>query len=396
VTLPSIEHYAGREQAYVKHYFLASYFEALVFKIASRFDSIVYVDGYSGPWQSGSEDYRDTSFGIALATLRSAKQTWKAKGRDVRMKAVLVEERDEAYLNLQQLQPAYPDVEISPMKGDFRQQVNAILTRIPDDAFAFVLIDPLGWRIPIDTIAPLLRRPNTEVLFNFMFDFINRAASMSHSVAGLDELLPVAGWRDELALVDQVGAPEGRSAARKRILIQAFREVLRQKGGYPYVAEMPVLRPMKDRTLYSLVYATHSPTGIKVFRDCQTRTLREQDSVRQTTKLAAATAVTGQGDMFATNHGLGPDPVTEFLNEERRLARNSLMQGMGGVAHRRYQEVWPDILTRHAVRLPELNEMVADLKRQGILESANWDARQRVPRGDTELRLASPAIADAR
>jgi len=72
------------------------------------------------------------------------------------------------------------------------------------------------------------------------------------------------------------------------------------------------------------------------------------------------------------------------------------MQGMGGVAHRRYQEVWPDILTRHAVRLPELNEMVADLKRQGILESANWDARQRVPRGDTELRLASPAIADAR
>jgi hypothetical protein len=38
----------------------------------------------------------------------------------------------------------------------------------------------------------MLARPNSEVIFNFMFDFINRAASITDSavVAGINELIP--------------------------------------------------------------------------------------------------------------------------------------------------------------------------------------------------------------
>jgi hypothetical protein len=64
-------------------------------------------------------------------------------------------------------------------------------------AFAFFFIDPKGWRIPLARLQPLLARSKSEVTFNFMFEFINRAASMSEpvTVAGLNELMPHGDWR---------------------------------------------------------------------------------------------------------------------------------------------------------------------------------------------------------
>src|ERR1700693_3609166 len=96
----SLSDYTGREQSYVKHVFLERYLEALVFKTASTYTHIVFVDGFAGPWQSANEQFDDTSFGIALNALRRAKETWKKHGRNVRMTALLVEEKASAYAQL--------------------------------------------------------------------------------------------------------------------------------------------------------------------------------------------------------------------------------------------------------------------------------------------------------
>src|SRR6266513_1050803 len=40
------------------------------------------------------------------------------------------------------------------------------------------------------------------------------------------------------------------------------------------------LRPLKDRTLYCLFYATRHPKGIEVFRDCQIAALNTQAKTR--------------------------------------------------------------------------------------------------------------------
>jgi three-Cys-motif partner protein len=101
----SLEDYAGREQAYVKHVFLERYLEALIFKTASTYNHIGYIDGFAGPWQSADEQFEDTSFGIALSALRKAKEAWKrASGRDVKMTALLVEKDAKAFARL----PAFP------------------------------------------------------------------------------------------------------------------------------------------------------------------------------------------------------------------------------------------------------------------------------------------------
>lgn len=111
------EHYKGREPAFIKHYFLRQYVEKLAFKIASAFDELVYVDGYSGPWKSGTENYEDTSFGIALQCLTKARTTWKGmkhRPRDVRMTSHLVEADLDAFNELETIGPRFPEVSVFP------------------------------------------------------------------------------------------------------------------------------------------------------------------------------------------------------------------------------------------------------------------------------------------
>lgn len=196
----TIEDYKDREQSYVKHVFLESYLEKLAHKTASQYSHVVYVDGFAGPWQSAHEDFQDTSFGVALNALSRAKNWWKASGRDVHMSAHLVERDPDAYKNLASIPSRYPDISVRTYEGDFLTVLPTILSEIPTDAFAFFLIDPKGWRLPLMALAPLLRRANSEVIFNFMFDFINRAASIRDPavVAGLNELIPFGEWPNGL------------------------------------------------------------------------------------------------------------------------------------------------------------------------------------------------------
>jgi three-Cys-motif partner protein len=115
----ALSDYTGREQSYVKHVFLERYLERLVHKTASVYPHIVYVDGFAGPWQSANEKFDDTSFGIALNALRSAKASWKGRGREVRMSAYLVERDAIAYKRLAEAPGKYPDVEIKTYGGIF-------------------------------------------------------------------------------------------------------------------------------------------------------------------------------------------------------------------------------------------------------------------------------------
>jgi three-Cys-motif partner protein len=308
------KHYLGREQTYVKHFLLKNYFSDLIHKIASVYDEIVYLDGYSGPWQSANDDLGDTSFGIALAAMRSAKDAWKRQGREVRMRALLVEKRATAFRELAKVPARYTDIDVRPYHGEFVSLVPTLLHNMPQKAFAFIFIDPKGWRIDIDALAPLLRWANAEVLFNFMFDFINRAASMSDeaTVDGLNALIRIGGWRERLlSAKDQ--SSRRLADVRKEILIDAFSQTLANIGGYRFVAETPIFRPLADRTLYSLIYATRRPPGIEVFRKAQIKTLREQETVRGSARQTKSSG--GQMEAFCR-------PRWPRARRKRTLLRN--------------------------------------------------------------------------
>lgn len=374
----SINDYKGREQSYVKHVLLERYLEALVYKTASAYPHIVYVDGFAGPWQSATENHEDTSFGIALRALRRAKASWKANVRDVKMTAILIEKSPSAYRELTTLPPKFPDIEVVPLNGDFVSLIPTILAKIPSGAFSFFLLDPKGWRIPLAALHPLLSRDNSEVLFNFMFEFINRAASIDDPVvvAGLNELLPTGDWRTRLA-------GDLPSDERKLILVDIFTQCLFAAGKYKHICETTILRPDKNRPLYSLFYGTRHDRGLEVFRDCQVRALEEQAKTRAATKVGKAEEKSGQGEMFNSLHEMNENEADVFLSSESLKAREALIE----LAPDRstpilYKDLWPQVLARHVVRRTAVNQLAAQLRKDNFLQFPDWEPRKRVPQPD--------------
>lgn len=378
----AIQDYQGREQAYVKHVFLERYLERLVHKTASSYDHIVYVDGFAGPWQSASEQFQDTSFGIALHALRQAKATWKATGRDVKMSAYLVEQDSVAYGRLAGIVARYPDIEVKTYHDDFLKALSVILADIPPRAFAFFFIDPKGWRFRLHDLAKMLQRARSEVIFNFMFDFINRAASMKDPPIeqGVDELIPYGDWRKKLEEAERRGAT---SEDRKAIIVDAFGESLAKIGSYNYVAETTVLRPLSDRALYCLCYATRHPKGIEVFRDCQFKALQEQAKTRAATKVKHAETTTGQREIFESLHEMAPNELETKLAAARAAAEKTFLElTPAAPGATKYEQVWPQVLAKHVVRLPDVNQIAARLRKEQRIAFPYWERGKRVPQPD--------------
>ena len=385
----ALQDYVGREQTYVKHLFLESYLGSLVYKTASRFPHIVYVDGFAGPWRSANEKFEDTSFGIALNVLRQAKASWKERHRDVGMSAFLVERDVSAYQHLAGIPPQYPDVEVTPYNADFLCVLDQILKNIPREAFVFFLIDPKGWRIPLLKLKALLARPCSEVIFNFMFDFINRAASMTDPtiVAGLNELVPFGDWRRRLEVRE--GSERVPSVERKRILVESFSTSLKHLGSYEYVAETTILRPLKDRALYCLFYATRHSRGIEVFRDCQITAMREESASRATNKIKHAATTTGQAEIFDSLHDMAPDKLEAFLLGQRIEAERALLELAPEKPHFvLYEKLRAQVLSRHVVRVSDVNKIAARLHHGYQLLFPDWEKGRRVPQPEYRAQRA--------
>jgi hypothetical protein len=241
-------------------------------------------------------------------------------------------------------------------------------------------MDPKGWRIPLRQLAPLLSRANSEVVFNFMFDFINRAASIGDStiVDGLAELMPCGSWREKLAAIP-LGAADA-SALRRAALTEGFSNSLAAIGGYPYVADVPIMRPLKDRTLYSLFYATRHSTGVQVFRDCQIKTLREQGAVRGAAKWADVQNRSGQEELFGAEVRIAPNEINVYLKAEKEVAKATLLKLTPRLpAMVTFGEVWPLVLVRHALTRSDVNKMAAKLGKDGELIFHDWEPRKQVP-----------------
>ena len=63
------EFYRGREQTYLKHFFLEHYLERVAYNIFSFSNNFVYVDGFSGPWKSQNENFDVFFFAMSSSSL---------------------------------------------------------------------------------------------------------------------------------------------------------------------------------------------------------------------------------------------------------------------------------------------------------------------------------------
>ena len=299
-TVPKI--YKAREQAYIKHTLLENYLETLVLTIGMGTKSdtqpeICYVDCFAGPWGSEDENLDGTSIELSLRTLANCKAKLASLGVNVRMRALFIEKDTNAFGRLSTFleRSTFAEVERDCFPGDFLDLRHDILKWCGTDSFTFFFIDPKGWKpVVIEVLRPLLQRRKSEFLINFIYDFINRTASM-------------AGWQEEMKqlLGRSVDLTDLSPTQREGALLTAYRDSLKRcvpagKSNYrPRTAYVGVLHPSHDRTKYHLVYLSSHPLGIVKFMHASERVDIVQARVRAAKQFDEQAKKAGTPDMFA-------------------------------------------------------------------------------------------------
>jgi len=292
------EHYKGREQAYFKHSLLKAYLERLFMIVGQHQKTVCYVDCFAGPWQEKGEDLEDTSIAISLKILTNCKEGLRRLGKDVHFKALFIERDQKVYAKLSTFLESKrkQGIESIALNGEFVDVRREILSWCGNDSFVFFFIDPTGWKQVVEpsTLEPLLQRPNSEFLINFMYDFLLRIHTQK----------PFEG--DMVKVFGEIAVTEGMTPAEKEEhLVTLYRRHLKtvvpKRGGKPRTISVKVLKPLKDRTLYHLVYLTRHPLGIIKFMEASQGLDLVQRKVRAQAKQETRVKKSGQEELFAAH-----------------------------------------------------------------------------------------------
>jgi three-Cys-motif partner protein len=375
--------YAGREQTEAKHFILRRYLQALAFKVLT-FQDITYVDGFSGPWETKTENFSDSSFMIAISVLKDAQKQYFERIRVRRKIQCFFSETDpEAFAQIEKAvapfhKPA-EGFEIKTYFGKFEDAVSEIQSFI-DGSFPLIFIDPTGWTgYPFDKIKPLFARPKCEVLINFMYAFIQRFVH-SDDKETIDSLNPVLGgpgWRDRLdANLDPGPAAE-----------KLFRETLKSVGNFAFVVSTKIDKATTERPHFFITYGTKSLEGLKVFRQIEYDALRQHEKNRANAKERVREERTNTPDMFAGHQATVQEAtIDEIVEEQMAAASADLLATLTKNGPRLFTSVLVALLQAYMLRETDVKNICVELARAGKIENT-WGSGNRKPRDENQIKL---------
>ena len=374
-------YYKGKEQTYLKHFFLERYLETVAFHIGYTHQEFVYVDCFSGPWRSADEKLADTSIRIALDKLNYVRDALASKQREPKIKAIFIEKDQSAFRSLgTALEQHRRAINTTAFPGTFEDNIPAILKQV-GNAFAFFFIDPRGWTgFAMDHIRPILRHQRGEVMVNFMYDFINRFINYPDPVneQSLDKFFGTRNWREIRDATDREGAS-----------IDLYEEQLRTTGAYTYVTSTRILKPLHDRAYFHLIYATRNPKGILKFRDVEKLTVKEQDKVRAAAQRIHRESKTGQTELAFDL----PKELSNTIQSERAHRLKQAHQRLLDLLKQGpipYEKLQPLILEIPLVWNTDLNAKLMDLHKADRVTIKGLAPRQRTPKAGNLIQLRSP------
>jgi len=371
--MKALAYYQGREQTYLKHFFLERYLERVAYNIGSFADEFVYVDGFSGPWKSVDESLEDTSFIIAVKTLRQVRDGLAKVGKSRRIRCLFIEKDPVAFRALEHTVKNISDLEVKALKGDFEQVIPQIL-RFVGKSFSLVFIDPTGWTgFGLTQITPILQHHPGEVLVNFMFDYVNRFLDdpRPEIAASFTELFGGPGWESALLV----------GARREDSIIALYCERMRTAGGFAHVTSTRILKPTADRAYFYLVYGTRHPKGLLEFRAVEKKAVAEQELVRLTAKQTSRVDRTGQSELFtAANLSEVPPSLDDERRKQQAAALQRLRKIISGNQRVPYERALTSLLEMPLVWESDVKRMIMDLHDSGELDLEGLKPRERTPK----------------
>ncbi len=363
--------YHGREQAYIKHTILRTYLTRLFMIIGNGETVINYIDCFAGPWQDESDELRSTSIGISIEEMeKCVKGIRKIHGRSVKFRALYIEKDPKAYQRLQAYvqKQHHSSITVERMEGDYREHISDVVTWCGPH-FSFFFIDPKGWKNVIGgaTLKPLLALKKAEFLINFMYDFMNRAASIDkHAGEDMEELV------GEPLVLRQDLSPK----QRQDLIISKYRENIKRYYQGGRTVYIPIERPGQDKVLYFLVYLTRHPLGIAVIKEEAEKGLVLQERVKFETRLQNQINKNNTMDLFAESN-------YEQENIETRMDdQGNATQFLLSVLSSKNpllidNECWADFLENTDLYPGDLQKAMKGLLQEGLVENLDADASRR-------------------
>lgn len=357
----------------------------MAFKVLT-FSDIAYVDGFSGPWETKTEDFSDSSFMIAISVLRDAQtQILKSKGIRRNIRCFFSENDPEAYKQLKRAVAPHhrPDeaFQIKTICGKFEDAIGEIESFI-GDAFPLIFIDPTGWTgYPLDKINPLFRRQKCEVLINFMYDFINRfsASDDPDIITSLEPILGGQNWRDRL----------DKSLQRGPAVEKLFRETLKTKLDLKFVVSTKIDKSTVERPHFFITYGTKSAEGLKAFRQIEYDALRHHAKSRAHAIENKREQRSGTPDMFASYTAeVHEASIDKLIVEQKELALKRLMKMLPTHSPIKFSTVVAGLLQAYMLRETNVKNLCVELAKAGKIENT-WGGGNRRPRDEDFIVLKS-------
>jgi three-Cys-motif partner protein len=370
------DHYRGREQTYLKHFFLERYLERVAYKVGSFAPEFVYVDGFSGPWKTEDPGYEDSSFVIAINKLRQVREGLARIDRRPKIRCVFVEPDPAAYSLLQGATSTVKDLEIRTLNSEFERAIPEIL-KIIGNSFSLVFIDPTGWTgFGLRQIAPILRHKPGEVLVNFMFDHINRFLDTPEPEMSFDDLFGGTGWKPAITA----------SPTREDAIITLYGDRMKATGAFDFVTSTRIKKPLSERSYFYLVYGTRHPEGLLEFRRVEEREILEQERVRMDAQQLERVKRTGQAELFGADDfpDVGPTSFEAERRENLRRAEGRLVRILQGGAEVRYELARASMMEVPLVWETDVQRIVKDKA-----DVIGMTTRERVPKPGHRLKLKS-------
>lgn len=375
--------YSKRQQTQAKHFILRRYLEKLAYKILT-FSELTYVDGFSGPWKTETEDPSDSSFMIAISVLRGVQKTLiEQRGKCPRIRCFFSEVDAKAISQLRAAVAPYHDpqngFEICTFHGEFEDAVPEIQSCV-GRSFALIFIDPTGWTgYPFDKIKSLFSARKCEVLINFMYDHINRFSGSENDKV-IMSLSPILGGPD---WPNRLDASLPRGAAVEKL----FRETLKSVGQFEFVISTRIDKATAERPHFYLAYGTKSPNGLKTFRETEYAALRAHARNRANARERKREEDLKTPDFFAGHAEVQEASIDDVVEQQKQAASSALVEALSKSKSMRFDRAMFPLLERFMIRETDVKDICVDLADRGVIENS-WGGGNRKPQDRTALTIA--------
>lgn len=357
------DYYDGREQTQAKHDILRRYLEPFSNKILSKWPSIDFIDGFSGPWKNNDTiRLSDTSIGIALTTLSSVAEALKHSPSSPKIRCIFNEKDPKAYSRLQDYiarsKHEFPLIEIETFQGEFSANSDAI-RKAARNSFQLLFVDPTGYTgFPPSALKPYKNR-SSEIIVNFMRSFMERFVSGGHSDRQAAMIGLVGEKRAQYLMDTDAGIAE----------IEAeYLKMLRADLGYKFAGFSPIHNPDKKQIHFNLAFATNHSMGMETMRSAEFRALSDYDRSRFNKKQPA------QDDLFS-NMGQELEVRGPYLSERQRhldIACNEILNLLSSEPKgMRFDLMSAKLQQDLYLRRTELKDALVQLTAQGRI-SDDW------------------------